>query len=101
MTRPTNIANTTNVWRTNVWDTWTPFYERDGIDQDGTGVGVVDQGTNGVNNGGSNVIDDPGERETNPPYTQPIRGMKITLRLVERNTKQVHQVSVIHSFVPE
>ena len=83
----------------NVWDTWTPAYESDGIDQDG--LNGVDQATNGVNNGGSNVIDDPGERETSPPYLEPIRGMKVTLRLVEKGTKQVHQVSIVHSFVPE
>ena len=89
----------------NVWDTWTPFYERDGInqdnDKDSDGVPLIDEGTNGLQNGGSNVIDDPQERETTPPYTQPIRAMKITLRLVEKGTKQVHQVSVIQSFVPE
>lgn len=83
----------------NVWDTWTPAYESDGIDQDN--VNGADQATNGVNNGGSNVIDDPGERETSPPYVNPIRGMKVTLRLVEKGTKQVHQTSIIHSFVPE
>ena len=93
------VLPVTNPYTTNIWDTWTPIYERDGIDQDN--AGVVDQGTNGVDNGGSNIIDDPGERETNPPYLQPIRGMKITLRLVEKGTKQVHQVSIIHSFVPE
>ena len=86
-------------WNGNVWDTWTPAYESDGIDQNGDGN--VDEATNGVNNGGSNVIDDPGERETSPPYVNPIRGMKVTLRLVEKGTKQVHQVSIIHSFVPE
>lgn len=86
-------------WFGNVWDTWTPAYENDGINQDG--VNGVDQSTNGVNNGGSNVIDDPGERETTPPYLEPIRGMKITLRLIEKGTKQVHQVSIVHSFVPE
>ena len=86
-------------WNGNVWDTWTPAYESDGIDQNGDGN--IDEATNGVNNGGSNVIDDPGERETQPPYIQPIRGMKITLRLVEKGTKQVHQTSIIHSFVPE
>ena len=85
--------------KANVWDTWTPFYERDGIDQDGE-LGV-DQGTNSLDDGGSVVIDDPLERETRPPYLEPIRGMKITLRLVEKGTKQVHQISVIHSFVPE
>jgi len=103
-TRPTNVPNGTNVWLNNTWDTWTPFYERDGIDQDGPGVGTADQGTNGVNDttpNSSNVIDDPGESETVPPYLQPIRAMKITLRLVEKGTKQVHQVSIIHSFVPE
>ena len=84
---------------TNVWDTWTPEYESDGFDQDRNNV--IDQGANGVNNGGSNVIDDLAERETIPPYTQPIRGMKVTLRLVEKGTKQVHQISIIHSFVPE
>jgi len=91
--------NASSGWIGNVWDTWTPEYENDGIDQD-LNLGV-DQGTNGVDNGGSNVIDDPAERETIPPYTQPIRGLKITLRLVEKGTKQVHQISIIHSFVPE
>ena len=101
-TQPTNstLASPPSWNLHNVWDTWTPFYERDGIDQDGGSTGV-DQGTDGDDDGGSNVIDDPAERETNPPYTQPIRGMKITLRLVEKGTEQVHQVSIIHSFVPE
>ena len=83
----------------NVWDTWTPAYESDGIDQDS--LNGVDQAKNGVNNGGSNVIDDLGERETQPPYVESLRGMKVTLRLVEKGTKQVHQTSIIHSFVPE
>ena len=103
-------------WTDNVWDTWTPAYENDGFDQDGNMV--FDQATNGVNdvflednedashvfpdgNPNSNVVDDPAERETSPPYTQPIRGLKVTLRLVEKGTKQVHQISIIHSFVPE
>ena len=96
---PTNPPNPGVVWIGNVWDSWTPAYENDGIDQNGDGT--VDEATNGVDNGGSNVIDDSGERETRPPYVEPIRGMKITLRLVEKGTKQVHQVSIIHSFVPE
>ena len=110
--KPTRTAPTpTTPFVANTWDTWTPFYERDGIDQDG--ILGIDQAANGRNDElptgvnsrplpqPSNVVDDPGERETSPPYLQPIRGMKITLRLVEKGTKQVHQVSVIHSFVPE
>lgn len=92
----------------NVWDTWTPVYERDGINQNLFGEGMagitpfrVDEGANGANNGGTSVIDDPLERETMPPYAHPLRALKVNLRLVEKGTKKVHQISVIQSFVPE
>jgi len=81
------------------YDTWTPVYENDGLDQDGQ-YGV-DQGTNGIDDGGTPAVDETAERETMPPYGHPIRGLKVSLRLVEKNTKQVRQASVIHSFVPE
>ncbi len=85
-----------------VYDTWTPAYESDGIDQDGDGT--ADQGTNGVNDvvtGGTDAPDDNAERETAPPYPYPVRGMQVTIRLVEKTTRQLHQTSIVHSFVPE
>ncbi|MCH2179426.1 MAG: hypothetical protein MK106_11550 [Mariniblastus sp.] len=88
-----------NVGDQNVFDTWTPVYESDGVDQDG--VAGVDQGTNGVDDGGTAAVDDTAERETMPPYSHPIRGLKVSFRLVEKNTKQLRQASIIHSFVPE
>ncbi|MCH2181483.1 MAG: hypothetical protein MK108_05710 [Mariniblastus sp.] len=81
------------------YDTWTPVYEVDGFDQDDDSL--IDEGTNGVNDGGKIAVDDTAERETMPPYPHPIRGLKVSLRLVEKNTKQVRQASVVHSFVPE
>ena len=92
-----------------VYDTWTPLYESDGLNQDGdntggtTPVAIIDEGTNGINDagGGTAAPDDDGERETRPPYPFPVRGIKATIRLVEKNTKQIHQSSVIHSYVPE
>ncbi len=83
----------------NVYDTWTPFYESDGIDQDGDGL--TDEGTDGIDNDGVNGVDDTGERETLPPYPYPVRGLEASIRLVEKGTKQVHQTTVVHSFVPE
>ena len=74
---------------TAAYDTWTPLYE------------VGGQATDGIDNDGVNGVDDPGERSTMPPYSHPIRGLKVSFRLVEKNTKQVRQASVIHSFVPE
>lgn len=82
-----------------VYDTWTPLYESDGIDQNMDGL--VDEGTNGLDDRGPVAPDDDSERETRPPYPYPVRGVKATIRLIEKNTKQVHQSSVVHSYVPE
>ena len=82
-----------------VYDTWTPAYESDGIDQDGDGT--ADQGTNGLDDSGTAAPDDNEERETAPPYPYPVRGMQVTIRLVEKTTRQLHQTSIVHSFVPE
>jgi hypothetical protein len=45
--------------------------------------------------------DDVGERETVPPYDKPLRGVQVLLRLYERDSRQVRQVSVNQHFVPE
>jgi type II secretory pathway pseudopilin PulG len=94
-----------------VYDTWTPFYESDGIDQDG--VAGADQGNNGVDDQavafaafGINAPfpagpDDQTELETMPPYPHPVRAVKVSIRMIERDTKQVRQASVIQSYVPE
>lgn len=82
-----------------VYDTWTFDYERDGIDQDG--VAGVDQAVNGLDDDGNNGVDDPGERETEPPYSVPLRGIKVTLRIIEFSTLQPRQTSIVTDFVPE
>jgi hypothetical protein len=48
-----------------------------------------------------NGPDDVGERETAPPYDKPLRGIKVILRLYERDSRQIRQVSVDQHFVPE
>jgi len=83
-----------------IWDTWPLHYEYDGVDQDGDGVN--DQGTNGLDNGGNNAaVDDPGERETQPPYGRPLRGVQVTIRIYEPDTRQIRQATVIQNFVLE
>ncbi|MCC7083859.1 MAG: type II secretion system protein [Pirellulales bacterium] len=82
-----------------VFDSWSFHYEHDGLDQDGNGV--TDQGTDGFDNNGTFGVDDPIERETSPPYPVPLRGIKVRLRVYEPDTRQIREVSVEHSFVPE
>ena len=81
------------------YDTWSPNYEFDGLDQDGDGL--IDEGANGVDDNNANGIDDNAERETLPPYPNPIRGIQVKLRMVEKTTGQVRQTTVIHSCMPE
>jgi len=89
----------TNNVTVHTYDTWSLYYERDGVDQDGDGV--VDQGFDGVDNDGANGVDDPGEYETSAPYPVPLRGIEASIRMMEFNTRQVRQVSVVSDFLPE
>jgi hypothetical protein len=92
-----------------IYDTGSFHYEHDGIDQDDGGSGLVDEGTNGFDDdtpmstdpGHPNAVDDPGEFEASPPYPVPLRGMKVRIRVYEPDTRQIREVSVVHSFVPE
>jgi prepilin-type N-terminal cleavage/methylation domain-containing protein len=107
-----------------VFDTWSFHYENNGLNEDrdeveggllqpddnnGSGTPLVDEGTNGLDDFGhysdGNFVrlgpDDVGERETVPPYDKPLRGVQVLMRLYERDSRQVKQVSVNQSFVPE
>jgi hypothetical protein len=107
-----------------VYDTWSFHYENNGLDednldQDNNVLTGADEGTNGLddpvrydtplnvdsNRGASSPtaaygVDDAGERETSPPYDAPLRGVKISLRVYERDARQIREVSVTHAFVP-
>jgi prepilin-type N-terminal cleavage/methylation domain-containing protein len=89
------------------YDTWTLFYERDGINQDQAAevaLGIsqtADEGSDGLDNDGINGVDDAGERETVPPYPYPLRGVQIRIRVLEPNTRQVRQATVEGDFIPE
>ena len=100
----------------NVYTTWPTAYEQDGIDQDGDGL--IDEGTDGIDNDGlfgpddDTVIDvdgdgqidsgdKPSERETTPPYPAPIRGLKVTIRVMEPDSGAIHQTTVVSKFGPK
>ena len=87
-----------------VYDTWSLAYEHDGIDQDGVLFGDtfgIDQGTNGFDDNAANGVDDVTERETSPPYPVPLRGIQVRLRVIDRDTRQVRQMTVSSDFIPE
>ena len=77
------------------YDTWSTHYEHDGLDQDGDGNN---------DNASSGFLGSPtvsSNTETSPPYPVPLRGIKITIRCYEPDSRQMHETSVVESFVPE
>ncbi len=95
-----------------VYCTWSTLYERDGIDQNTRGTGPIDEGTDGYDSqvtppaeytnsayDSRFVVDDLFEQETSPPYTHPLRGIEVVLRVRELSTQQVRQASVVGDFV--
>jgi len=84
---------------TPTYDTWSFHYEQDAIDQDNDGL--VDEGTDGFDNDDANGVDDPNERETAPPYAAPLRGIRVSLRVNEPDSRQVKQTTVEQDFTPE
>jgi type II secretory pathway pseudopilin PulG len=80
------------------YDTWSLHYEFNGVDDDGDGV--IDEGTDGVDNDSPpNVPDDPAEYETTPPYPVPLRGIEVRIRCYEPTSKQIRQITIRHTFV--
>jgi hypothetical protein len=81
------------------YDTWNLHYEFNGIDDDADGV--IDDGTNGLDDNGNGVPDDPAEYETSPPYPVPLRGIEVRIRCYEPTSREVRQMTVLHSFIPK
>ena len=87
------------------FDTWSTFYETNGIDEDDGGTGTTDEGSDGLDNNptdpdGGGLVDDITEQETSPPYAVPLRGIEIRIRVYEPSSRQVRQTTVRHTFVP-
>jgi prepilin-type N-terminal cleavage/methylation domain-containing protein len=90
------------------YDTWSLNFERDAIFQYGntTNYGPIstnrmDAQTNGIDDDSANGVDDANERETVPPYSQPLRGIQVKIRILEPSTRQVRQQTVAADFLTE
>lgn len=93
----------TDGYEAAVYCSWTSTYEHDGLNQydQNSGVKLIDEGYDGIDNDNAFGIDDRGELETSPPYPHPLRGLKVTLRTIDFGTRQVRQTSITTDFLPE
>ena len=99
--RVINIGSETINTVPRMFDTWSTHYEHDGVDQDG--IAGIDQGTNGFDDNISGtpdgVVDDPSELEAPPPYSAPLRGIQIKIRVFDPDSQKVREVTVRHDFM--
>lgn len=92
--------------------TWSLFYEMNAQDSDNNGTitviegdengdGIPDGGNNQIDDNSNGVVDELAEWDTAPPYPYPMRGVQVTLRVMEPNSRQVRQMSVVQNFTGE
>ena len=93
-----------------VYDTWSLHYENDGVRQKSavpTAGPIADAGTNGIDDHvstdpvGFGVVDDIAEYDTHPPYSAPLRGIRVTIRVYEPSSQQVREAVIIQDFLPD
>jgi prepilin-type N-terminal cleavage/methylation domain-containing protein len=93
---------TTDPYNFHHWDTWPTYFENDGVSQDSSPPAwktTIDQGVNGLDDDDQYGVDDAGERETQPPYSTPLRGIQVKIRIYEPQTRQMRQVTVGADFI--
>jgi prepilin-type N-terminal cleavage/methylation domain-containing protein len=87
------------------WDTWATTYELPNLGLGsaftGTGFPGTGQAFNGLDDNGQFGVDDATERQTQPPYAAPLRGVQVRVRIYEPQTRQARQVTVGADFVAE
>lgn len=89
------------------YDTWSLHYEGPGSWNTWTNYNntptVANYGYNGINGFDDNndgVVDDPGEYQYPPPYSSPLRGIQVKIRVYEPDSKQIREVTIVQDFLP-
>ena len=52
-----------------------------------------------MDNNDDGGVDDPNERETFPPYPVSLRGIQVKIRIYERDSRQIREVTVMQDFL--
>ena len=89
-----NATGTTVTQPIAIYETGTPAYDR---------IPANSFGTNGIddNEDPERQIDEFGAERISPPYSRRIRGIQVVVRLFEPNTKQVTQMTLKQSMLPQ
>lgn len=84
-----------------VYDTCSTHYETEGRYGTAANDSAAGQSTNGFDDDGNGVIDDPAEQIAPPPYAAPLRGISVTIRVFEPDSRQIREVTIVQDFLPK
>jgi hypothetical protein len=110
----------TFIWTGSTYDTFSRHYEYDGfpaytlstalavnlthtskrLNQPYSNDILIDAGMNGIDDNGNGLVDEPYERDAPPPYEKPLRGIRVSIRVIEPDSKAIRQATVVHEFIP-
>ncbi|MFK8111209.1 MAG: type II secretion system protein J [Rubripirellula sp.] len=100
-----SVSGTVRIYQP-TFDTYSNHFERDGYVQGNIGtLGTVwgpinsataDLGANALDDDGRHGVDDPGEKETSPPFLSQPESIQVTIRVEDPNTRLIQQLSVSH-----
>jgi hypothetical protein len=96
--RKVRNSATNNTLPYPTYDSWSDYYEINGLDDDGDSV--VDEGMDGQDNPVPHIpppnglIDEAAEQETSPPYPVPLKGIQVRIRCYEPSSRQIRQITV-------
>ena len=57
--------------------------------------------TNGLDDDNDGIVDDLSEYITSSPYPVPLRGIQITIRCYEPDSRQVRPITIEQDFLPK
>ena len=80
------------------YDSWSQGYE---YYNPAGAAASYNYSSDGFDNNGSNGVNDASERVTSPPYPVPLRGVQIKIRVYEPTSRQVREVTVTETFLPD
>ncbi|MBN2577421.1 MAG: hypothetical protein JXB10_00325 [Pirellulales bacterium] len=92
------------------YDTWSTHYENTIFNPNSVNPSQLDssnpgffpgRGTNGFDDDNNGIVDDPGEMHVLPPYTAPLRGIQVKIRIFEPDSRQIREVTVVQDFLPQ
>jgi type II secretory pathway component PulJ len=78
------------------YDTWSSHYEHDAWSE---AYQCYGPGTDGFDNNGNGIVDEPAEWQFTPPYFAPLRGIQVEIRTFDPDSRQVRSVTLVMDFL--